>query len=447
MTQIIVVDSNETFTSLLHLNITKCIGSNVIIKTNSKEALEYLEEHPNINLIISRDHIDEDHTASQLINSLVDKKLKIPVIILGGRSLTYPEAHVLSSAATWRETIFKAGTLLGVEVDFEKNVQKIKYTPVGINHFLNLDEVNICCDVYIRVKKGEEFHYIKRFHAEETLSREVISKYKSSGLTMFYINRDQFREFVDFSTKQLSLKLKNEKISATERAHLNSDSHNVMAERIQCLGIDQHTTELVEASIASTKVALVEKNALSAYLERIQTNKLSYGYSHSYMCCLILHKISKSFDWCTTQVKEKFTLISLFHDISLSEELVVYNNADDLKFSDLDNYDKTLVTNHAQLSATIISAFDFIPEEVASVIREHHGAKNGIGFPDNLSISISTIAMMFVVVEDFVDQFLSFEKNPTESEMKDLLEKLKAKYTKLTYEKTISAICEMVYSK
>lgn len=447
MSQILLIDNQETLRSLLKLTMMKCIGYNVVPQRNAAESIAFLETDFNNDLIICRDNIESEISAFLIIDYLKKNNLNVPLIVIGEISSDYPNLHCLKKDIDWKEIVYKAGAILNIKIDLDKNLQTQSFNPVGINYFFNVCDTNIGCDIYIRVKKGTESHYVKRFHADEQFTRAEIEKYKSSGLTFFYISKNQFQYFVNNSMDRLLLKLGDEKVSTTVRNKLNSDSYNLLVDRIQILGIDEGTIELVEASVKSMKESLGEKNALSAFLDSMQSNKNSYGYAHSFLICLILHKISHKFYWFTHKVKEKITLISYFHDISLPEELIVYNSDEAVVSGQLQQSDKDLIRNHAMLSANIVGAFEFVPEDVSSIIREHHGSVKGIGFQSSVSISISPLSQMFVVVEDFVDEFLSLEKAPSEVEINHILNRLKTKYTKLTYEKTVSALSVMVELK
>ncbi len=449
MSQIVIIENNETLRSLIEMIMMKCLGLNVVSQNNADEAMAFLETDFNNELIICRDNIGGEKSTLLIIEFLKNNKLNVPLIVLGEVVSDYPNLFCLNlfDDSSWKEIVYKAGAILNIEINLKQNLQTQSFTPVGINYFLNIGDSCIHSDIYIRVKKGDEYHFIKRFHAGEQLIQKDIEKYKSSGLKFFYISKDQFKDFVDQSTIDLALKLGDKKKSGKDRNKLNSDSYNLTAERIQCLGIDEISVQLVEASVLSMKESLGEKNALNAFLESLQSNKNSYGFAHSYLSCLILHQIAHNFYWFTFRVKEKITLITYFHDISLPEELVGYNSADEVMSSQLVQSDRDLINNHAMLAANIVGAFEFVPEEVSSIIREHHGATNGIGFPSNLNISISPISQMFIVVEDFVDQFLKIKSVPSEADINRILSKIQSKYTKLTYEKTATALSKMIQLK
>lgn len=443
MSQILIVDDQETLKSLVKFSLLKCTGHNVISQSNAEVSLAFMETDFNNDLIICRPMIQSEKTALLLINFLIKNNLDTPVLSIGELQSDYAQLHCLKSDSTWEEILNKTGEILKLDVDLEKNIQTQAFNPVGINYFLTVCDIQIGCDVYIGVKKGPEVHYVKRFHSDEIIGRDVIEKYKSSGLHHFYITQNHFKSFIDQSMKHLLYKLNNEKISSETRHKLNSDSLNLMSERIKSLGIDQTTVELVESSVNSMKESLGEKNALGQFLENLQANKSAYGYQHSFLTCLILHRIAKKFYWFSHKIKEKMTLVSYFHDISLPEELVFYNSDEAMMRGELNQSEKDLINNHAQLSANIVGSFKFVPEDVASIIREHHGSLKGIGFQSHLSIAVSPISQMFIVVEDFVDEILKLHKAPEKKDIQQILEKLRPKYTKLTYEKTYKALIDM----
>jgi len=55
--------------------------------------------------------------------------------------------------------------------------------------------------------------------------------------------------------------------------------------------------------------------------------------------------------------------------------------------------------------------------------------------------------MMFVVVEDFVDEFLSFPGKPLRVDYEAMLSRLEKRYTKLAFAETVKALSKMVLGK
>ncbi len=447
MTQILLIESDESLRSILKLNLMKSIGGDVIEQMTAIDAISLLEILPSIDLVICREQIGSEKTGESLSSFFETGRHSIPLMVIGNKVSSYKHLVAINPDQTWEKIVTSAGTILGVDVTLEDNKQNSDYIPVGLEYFYNITTTSLGCDIFIRVKKGHEYQYIKRLHSTDHFVREDIEKYKASGLKEFYVSKDHFAQFVNFVTAQLTLTLEDKKLASTDRVKVTAEAYQVTLDRIQSLGIDEHTIGLVEESIKSMQASLGENNALGSFLQSLRANQLSYAYSHSYMSSLILHKVVNNFDWQSPQVKEKLTFVSYFHDISLKENLMGYYNEAIVANSDLSKEDKQLVLNHAYQSSVIVEKFPKVPQGIGTILKEHHGSKNGVGFPQSLSIAISPISMMFVVVENFVDEFLKIQGAPTSQDFERIFAMLGERYNKVTYEQTLVALRNMTQNK
>nr|BDT27447.1 transcriptional regulator [Bacteriovorax sp. HI3] len=417
-------------------------------KDSSEDAISLLDILPNIDLIISREQIDHAPVALKIAQYLQKNHSNIPLLVIGERIECYENTLTIKSDESWKGIIQTAAKIIGMEVNFDTSRVTSDYVPVSIQYFFNINSLSFGCDVYIRVKNGEIYQYIKRLHSTDQFERSDIERYKKAGLREFFIAKEHFPQFVNYVTDQLLLKLDSPNLSKMERISLTADTYEMTLERIHTLGIDDYTIALFEESVKAMEHSLQENNALLDFLHSLRANKHSYAYAHTYLVSLILHKLVESFEWETPQIKEKLTYISFFHDISLPEsELMKVHSLTELEELSLPRAEKNLVLNHAFQSAEIIERFPRIPPGVGAIIREHHGSKSGIGFPKTLSIAIAPLSMMFIVVEDFVDSFLKIEELPKRSDFESIFNQLEKKYTKVTYVQTLSALKKMTLGK
>ena len=446
MSQILLIETDDSLRSILKLNMMKNIGCEVIEKVALEEALSILAILPDIDLILCRDQSGTLQIAEEIANYLKAEKSKIPVLIIGEKRTDYQFANAIPATSTWKDVVTMAGKLLGVNVQLEQNLITEDYVAIGINYFLNINSPSMGCDIYIRVKKGDAgFQYIKRLHANDQFSRADIEKYRDAGLKEFFIQKEHFSQFVNYVTNQLIAKLDDASLSAESRATLNSEAYEITLERMNSVGVDEYTIAIVEESLKSMEASIKENNALSSFLSMLRSNKISYAYSHCYLLSILLHKVVEHFEWVTPQIKEKLTVIAYFHDISLADStLMKIQNMKELEASGLSPADQKLVLNHAMASAEMIENFPKMPAGVGSIIREHHGSKGGYGFSESLSIAIAPLSMMFIVVEDFVDQYLKTEGNPNWQQIEQIVENLKVRYTKMTYAQTVQALSSMI---
>jgi HD-GYP domain-containing protein (c-di-GMP phosphodiesterase class II) len=431
------------------MKLLESIGCDVIEKQSAKDAITLLQILPDIDLVICREKIGTEKTGFDISTFLEKEMSSTPILIIGNKITNYNHAKVIDATQPWRNIVAVAGKVMGMGTVFDESRVTSDYVPVGIHYFSSITSASICCDVYIRIKKDKsDYQYVKRLHASDQFSREDIVKYKESGLKDFYISKENFNQFVNFVTADLIGQLGNEKLASVDRILLSSEAYEVTLDRIHSLGIDNYTIEMVEKSIQSMEISLRENNNLTVFLKTLKDNQLSFAYAHSYLSCLILHKIVVHFDWESVQVLEKLTYVAYFHDISLKNiSLMKINALCDLDNSDLSDIDKKLINNHALQSAAIIERFPKLPIGIAGIIKEHHGSKSGVGFPENLSTSIAPISMMFVVVENFVDEFLKIKGVPTNEDFIKIFANLGNRYNSSIYQQTLVALQNMTQSK
>lgn len=445
MTQILIIESDETLRKIIKLNLTKTLGSDVVEISSSKEAIELLRILPEMDLIICREVIKKDSAGFNLAQYLISEKLNTPLLIVGNKVSSYKHLFEVDGQSDWRSIVEKVNQILKVsKIDAEAALPE--YVPASIYYFMNINTVMSGCDLFIRVKKNDnEFQYVKRLHAGDHFSREDILRYYESGLHEFYIAKENFTQFVNFVTADLIRKLSDQSLSGSSRIALSSDAFKVTQERIISIGVDEHTVRLVEESIASMTTLLKEQNVLATFLKSLKGNECSYAYAHSYLCCLILHKIISKFDWQSPQIREKLAYIAYFHDIALNgSDLTDINSMEDFNSRELRDEERKRIENHALESAKIVSKFDNIPQGIDTIIKEHHGSRTGVGFVDSYSATLMPLSMMFIVTENFVDELLKVGGSPNASDMKNIFAKLQVKFNKSTYGQTLTALQNMV---
>lgn len=448
MGQILLIEDNKSFSTILHLNISKSLGRAVILKASASEATSLLELLGNIDMIITNEEIEKELTALNINNYLESNNLNIPLLVFGKNSSNYKNFVLYESTDSWKKILHTTSIILGVDISSDL-MNKDEYVPIDITYFLNITTSSMGCDVYIRINKGEAgFQYIKRLHSTDHFTREDILKYMATGLKEFYILKENFSQFVNFATTQLVLKLDDENMDQNERMRLNSESYEITVDRLKNLEIDEFTIELVNESIKSIQSSLKEANALGIFLANLLSNKISYAHAHAYLTCLIMYKCLEYFEWNTPAMKHKIAYLTYFHDISLKDErLLKLHTNTELQEARLNTDDYDLVMNHANLSAQILEKCVPGHPDLAGIVKEHHGLKSGKGFTINYSTLISPLAMMFIVVEDFAAHFLKINGAPTKAQLNEIVDEISLKYTKSTYQKTIDALKDILSKK
>lgn len=412
MKHILLVEPDEKTGAFLKLNLMKSIGCEVTEAGSVAEALSFLSRSA-VDQVLCRQN-DSRHFE------------KYPIVIMRVED-------------SWKTIITKTGRALGMNVNFLENRIQSEYVPVSLYYFSAVSSFKLECDVFIRVRKNDnEAHYVKRLHHGDVFTEDDIQKYREMGLKEFYIPREQFAQFVNFVSEKLTSDLSGAKFGT------QSSAYEITMDRLQSLGIDEMTIQLVEESVKAMENTLKNAPALSHFLQEIKSDKLSYSYAHSYLISLILHKIVDQFEWDSVKMKERMTYVAYFHDISLeSPDLMKINSEAMLEAAKLSRNDKKSVQTHALEAANLIERFPKVPIGIGTILKEHHGSKTGVGFPETLSISIAPLSMMFMVVESFVDEFLELQ-DPHQEDLIKIVQKLGVRYNKVVYLQTVYALESMI---
>lgn len=234
----------------------------------------------------------------------------------------------------------------------------------------------------------------------------------------------------------------------------------VTAESLTMFGITEENVSIAKQNIESMEKELEKEGALSHFIKFLKDNPSSFIYVHSYLLSLFLSKMVLSFDWDSRSIREKICYVAFFHDITLlDDELAKVNSDEELyrehtveyDFSSQSKIKSTVLSpeqiekikNHASEASLLIEKFPSIPMGVSQIIKEHHGSKSGIGFNDTQSATLQPLAIIFMVTEDFILQFLAL-KTPSKDEVVKIISQLKDKYNKGSYRKAVLVLEEFL---
>lgn len=329
------------------------------------------------------------------------------------------------------------------------------YIPFSINYFLNIN--SFISDIYIKLKKRDVEQYVKRINAHEEIDRDAIAKYEASGLQFFYIPKVYRFHFinqaVDDSINELkqahvseSAK-KNDEHTPQERSILNAthESYHLTADMLTDIGITENTIKITKASVVSMKQTLKSLDTIAPLLERLLKGKLSYAYKRTHLMTMFAIEVLKRVDWFSReqlpQLIEQMVFAGFLHDILLTEEkLLKIHSKLDLYQADVTEQEKKLVLNHANLTSTLIQQYPKAPHYVDTIVKQHHGTTNGVGFSENLNAGLPKLVIILMVSERLVMRMLDFKRG--EDKLSQIFKDLEEEYNLPTYKKVTECLKE-----
>jgi len=422
-------------------------GVDAICDDNFENAIKQLKawEFP---LIISIDKMkdEEDRVidcAAHFLNVINDNSYESKVLVLGELDVSFGDYSTIKFDADCDDICREVVKILNITKEEIDYVKQPDYLAIPIQNFYQLN--NPCADIYIRIKKQGGDQFVKRINADEEMDKGIVKKYELMNLTELYVKKENFSHLMNQILNQSIKRIVEAHRAGENILEVSSDSYEISQNFIEQLGVTPGTIKMAKTSIKSMMKTVSANSKLSAILKEILQNESSYSYKRSYLVSLFAYQIMPELGWGRGeqlhQNLEKMTFVSFFHDAYLRDDkLVRIMSNDELEASDLTGAEKTLVLEHANRASTLVQGIPQCPAGIDVIIRQHHGAANGIGFPTSLTSSISPMAVVFIVLEDFSDHILRSVYNKEKVSIIETLTKLEEKYKLPSFKKVLELL-------
>lgn len=437
MSQTILIEPNEDLRKIYTLNLNTFAGTDVIIRQNAEDAIQLLRILPTISLIITKNKIADEDTAVKLVNHLKSEMLDIPIMVTGENAQIADRAFCLPEPVVWEKLVQQAAKFLGVTPEDLARRVKPDFVPMSLSYFYDITQTP--CDVFIRIKKGPgEYQFVKRIHSKDIFDAAAIKKYEDQGLKEFYIQRDYQQYFTTFVTNSLVKKLERDDLTMEDRILTTAHSYDVVQDQVDKIGLDQATVELADAGINSMIKSVKDSPQIAGLLKFLFTNKVSLAYQHSHLIAVMCQYILSKQSWYQPKHLEVLSFVSFFSDITLkSNEQLRINSDEELRASNLSDEERQVVLTHARDAANLLEKHPGANEYIKTVLLQHHGKLDGVGFNDSPGEDLHPLSKVFIVADCFVKTLLRPDMPSTKRE---ILPILYAKYTTPSYQKIIKAL-------
>ncbi|MES2527143.1 MAG: hypothetical protein V4598_08640 [Bdellovibrionota bacterium] len=396
----LLVENNPKIESFYRLNLMTWLGLETTVAPDSASALKLLTAPSSgINLIIARAQIGKEQAAAEIVKFLQSKNLNIPLIVIGpGKEVPGSFAHMKNSLQL-KAMIQGSAKALGITAQSMSTMAVPDFYPIPVSFFTFLKRS--VCPVYLNEKVI--------FEKNKNFSQDEIKKLEASGTSHLFVGKMDRLEFVNNLTSELMATLPDEALSADEQMSAADSTLILASKKLLSIGITEETVELARKSIETMKRNTKTNIKLSKLLERLLANKTSYLFTHTQLLCYIGLHIVKNIDWGNAEQEEKICFISFFHDIALeSDEHGKIKTSLELKKSNFNEMERSLIEKHAQVAAELVSKFPHAPMGADQIIRQHHGSLNGVGFSEHFGNNVSPMSIVFIVAEEFTRIVLKY---------------------------------------
>lgn len=429
--KIIFVESSSAMRKLIANNLELYTGSRVICMKNSEELSDYFKAGDTADLIVTEDMVDGEYTSLKVVYFINAQQLEIPVIVMGQNPKLTGKATMIDRE-NWRGLVKEAARLLQVNSEVMMEFIVPEYYPFQMACLLTLPKVPV--DLYLDEVDGMNTWLL----AETQIDREKIEELIFKGTQTFYVSRYQRLEFVNFLSTELYQLLNDQSMTFKNRVAVTQAAMDSSCFLIEQFGLDKKAIQTTRIAVESFyKLALLSPG-LDDLLDVLSKNTSSYSYKHSLTISIVGHHLIQKLQWGNAEQQKIIGLAAFFHDVMITDDrMAQIHTTQELKESTLPDELKIKVARHAFHTSELLAKYPDLPMGTESVILQHHGTLNGIGFSDDhLDNRLSPLAIVFLVTEDFVHRLLTSEK----PDKMTILHEMSIKYDKGQYRKCFEAL-------
>lgn len=424
--KILVVDDDTDLRNAISHTLSKA-GYKTIQAENGKQALEMIQNTPDLNLVCS-DIRMPIMTGIELFDNV--KALKIPFIMMTGFSELI-DAHKAHSMGV-NEFISKPFThedlLSAVELslhdsqsldDKTKKNLDTDYCRIQIEDFIMGSKVS--SDVFLRLSESK---YLLIARSSNPLSRERLESFKNKGLQYLYISKNNFAAYVGFNLKLAKVAMgKRAPISADQKLHLFKHTTEILLKDSFVNGVDKDAYMTGKDIMESTVQLLSESDDIFTLFDMLKKHS-DLIYAHSMAVGVYASLIARQLGWKSQSTLFKISMAGLFHDIGKKEiplEILEKNRMN------MTQEEIKIYESHTVRGKEILTQVPGIPEEVVFAAVQHHESIAGCGFPFQTQRSrIQPISRLICIANEFCNLVL---KAPNKEDVSTAHEALLKIYT------------------
>ena len=436
--RIILVESDRGHRKLLDFNLEVYVDVEILHKYNADDVVRFLKEDSNIQAIVSEESVRGEQTILKIYYHIISTKLNVPIILSGHCSKLVGKIEMFPKKE-WRNIVRKCAEFLdiGAKDMVSKNVGK--YYPVSTKTLLAM--VSTPVDIFVQ-DELDNFKILLR--KREKINREDVLKHFLSNKTNLFVLSDKRLKFAESFSEQIFDFIENEDISVEERVEATGMAFEKAHDIIKTMGMSEKAAKMAWATVKSMVVIANSSSGLSDLMDILYKSTESHLYRHSLLIAVLSHHVIGDMGWGNQEQKLKFATAAFFHDIVIpNESLCQINSQKELDVCTISEQDKEGVIRHAYNATELLKSVSDLPHGVDTIVLQHHGALNGIGFKkEEQDGRLAPLSVVFLVVEDCVDWLMEVKKGVMSREQ--VMEGLAYTYTRGDFGKVANALRRLV---
>lgn len=288
------------------------------------------------------------------------------------------------------------------------------FVPIPIHEFVN--GVTIPVDLYIRI--GEE-KFVLVGKAGTPSNMDQFKNYQNREVSYVWVRKKEYYKLAHQSISLAGIALSKAQLNDNQKTTIVSAAARSMFRQIEHLGIDlemyNNSKQITEAVIG-----LVENHQTLSALFKSLAAFSDHLVAHSVAVSAISTLIAQHMGFTKKATLEKIALGGLLHDIGLKALPVELISK---PIAEMSAEEHALYETHSFKGMQMLQALGIVPDDIVSIVYEHHENSIGQGYPQRLrDVKMHPLAKVVALANAYADLILPnvncpVPKNPREALM------------------------------
>lgn len=404
---VLIVDDFDEIRELLGFIIESQMDVHVVQANSGSSAIEFLKNNKHVRLVVSDVNMPNG-SGFDILNFIKNNNLSIPVAFVSGDDL---EHHPSLRDKTQFRVIPKPFT--------EEQVCSVVQLLLRDSHSINDHYIPVRLDLLAKIKdiktplyvKINDHKFVRVTHDHSEFNEKSFEKFDTKHVTHLYVESLRAQEFIEEYRKKALSDVAWEEAGQAKGAEIIKLNTELMRDLADLLGWSDELIELAQGNVQRALYIANSNPDLSKVFDHFHKIE-RYGYAdHCALMVLVTAKMAFEMNLGDELTLRRLTFASLFHDITLSDELYAQQEKNVRAIRKGEAHltrEIKEILSHPAKAAEICRKWDFCPSLVETIIFQHHELPDGSGFPmGKKAQELHALTHLFLVAEDFVNHFVS----------------------------------------
>lgn len=253
-------------------------------------------------------------------------------------------------------------------------------------------------DLFLRLKPNK---YVLIAKAGAVTPTESIAKYKAKSVTCLFVKIEDYRRLIVATVRAAGDMVGVKDVGESSRMTVIQEAMEAVYREISDLGFDEDSYSHAKLVNHATLVYVLENPGLADLLGKYG-QLMKDGTKHSMMVSMVATMLGMGHEWVKPATLEKLSLGGFLHDLGKTK---IPSSILEKPLSRMSRDERIIYESHCEVGRQTLLQARTVPDDIVSIVFEHHERSDGSGFPRQLKdFQINPLARVVALANCFVDR-------------------------------------------